>query len=168
MTLVGSTLTHSPRPTLGNTTVPSISMSTKLDTLQTEYSPMLPSLLSAHAKVPFGRRSSGPWHDSRRRRATLVLFVGFALMTGELAGSVYHRYANVSQIACLLVSVGFLWMAQSSNEEYEYNLTDCRFVSRFRVSFYVLNISAGNGVDTFKIPVYDCYYCLPSLQELKG
>ncbi|THU79692.1 hypothetical protein K435DRAFT_697254, partial [Dendrothele bispora CBS 962.96] len=46
----------------------------------------------------------------------------------------YHRYANVPQNACLMVSVVILRIAQNSTQGYEYNRTDCRFISRFRVS----------------------------------
>lgn len=72
-------------------------------------------------------------------RARLILFVGFALMAGGLAGSVtvlvlkyvvspyeqfrYYGYANVSQNALLMLSAIVLWIAQSSSDEYEYNLT---------------------------------------------
>ncbi|THU96225.1 UPF0220-domain-containing protein [Dendrothele bispora CBS 962.96] len=86
-------------------------------------------------------RGDDTFGDSRAVwRARLVLFVGFALMAGGLAGSVtvmvlkyvlsdyaemfkYYGYANVSQNACLMISVIVLWMAQSSTGEYEYNLT---------------------------------------------
>ncbi|KAG6829780.1 hypothetical protein H0H87_010295 [Tephrocybe sp. NHM501043] len=73
-------------------------------------------------------------------RARLILFIGFALMAGGLAGSVtvliikyvlneypeqftYYGYANVSQSVALMLSVIVLWIAQSGNDEYEYNLT---------------------------------------------
>ncbi|KAF5356570.1 hypothetical protein D9758_008279 [Tetrapyrgos nigripes] len=73
-------------------------------------------------------------------RARLVLFVGFALMAGGLAGSVtvlvlkyilnayaeifkYYGYANVSQNALLMLSAIVLWITQSAKGEYEYNLT---------------------------------------------
>ncbi|KAG6899916.1 hypothetical protein C0995_004656 [Termitomyces sp. Mi166 len=73
-------------------------------------------------------------------RARLVLFIGFALMAGGLAGSVtvlvlkyilngyteqftYYGYANVSQSVALMLSAIVLWIAQSGNNEYEYNLT---------------------------------------------
>lgn len=73
-------------------------------------------------------------------RARLFLFIGFALMAGGLAGSVtvlvlkyvlqgypeqfmYYGYANVSQSVSLMLSAIVLWMAQSTNNEYEYNLT---------------------------------------------
>jgi hypothetical protein len=73
-------------------------------------------------------------------RARLVLFLGFALMAGGLAGSVtvlvlkyilhdypeqfnYYGYANVSQSVALMLSAVVLWIAQSTSSEYEYNLT---------------------------------------------
>ncbi|KAG5640998.1 hypothetical protein DXG03_006440 [Asterophora parasitica] len=73
-------------------------------------------------------------------RARLVLFIGFALMAGGLAGSVtvlilkyvlngypdqftYYGYANVSQSVALMLSAIVLWIAQSGTNEYEYNLT---------------------------------------------
>ncbi|KAG5335878.1 hypothetical protein C0989_012638 [Termitomyces sp. Mn162] len=73
-------------------------------------------------------------------RARLVLFIGFALMAGGLAGSVtvliikyilngyteqftYYGYANVSQSVALMLSAIVLWIAQSGSNEYEYNLT---------------------------------------------
>ncbi|KAE9400817.1 UPF0220-domain-containing protein [Gymnopus androsaceus JB14] len=56
---------------------------------------------------------------------------GFALMAGGLAGSVvdyaemfkYYGYANVIQNFLIMVSAAFLWMAQSTSGEYEYNVT---------------------------------------------
>jgi len=73
-------------------------------------------------------------------RARLFLFIGFALMAGGLAGSVtvlvlkyvlsdyaemfkYYGYANVIQNFLIMVSAAFLWMAQSTSGEYEYNVT---------------------------------------------
>ncbi|KAJ3506864.1 hypothetical protein NLJ89_g6631 [Agrocybe chaxingu] len=73
-------------------------------------------------------------------RARLILFIGFALMAGGLAGSVtvlvlkyilkghpeqftYYGYANVSQSVALMLSAVVLWFAQSTSSEYEYNLT---------------------------------------------
>ncbi|KAF5378775.1 hypothetical protein D9615_006895 [Tricholomella constricta] len=73
-------------------------------------------------------------------RARLILFIGFALMAGGLAGSVtvlilkyvlngypeqftYYGYANVSQSVALMLSAIVLWIAQSGSNEYEYNLT---------------------------------------------
>jgi len=73
-------------------------------------------------------------------RARLFLFIGFALMAGGLAGSVtvlilkyvlnnypeqfnYYGYANVSQSIAMMLSAVVLWIAQSSSNEYEYNLT---------------------------------------------
>ncbi|GLB42478.1 putative uncharacterised protein family (UPF0220) [Lyophyllum shimeji] len=73
-------------------------------------------------------------------RARLILFIGFALMAGGLAGSVtvlilkyilngypeqftYYGYANVSQNVALMLSAIVLWIAQSGSSEYEYNLT---------------------------------------------
>ncbi|EKM75306.1 hypothetical protein AGABI1DRAFT_87878 [Agaricus bisporus var. burnettii JB137-S8] len=73
-------------------------------------------------------------------RARLVLFIGFALMAGGLAGSVtvlilkyilmgyppqftYYGYANVSQSVALMLSAVVLWIAQNTSNEYEYNLT---------------------------------------------
>ncbi|KAF8122136.1 hypothetical protein EV363DRAFT_1428520 [Boletus edulis] len=73
-------------------------------------------------------------------RARLFLFVGFALMAGGLAGSVsllvlkyvlhdypeqftYYGYANVSQNVSLMLSAVVLWIAQSAQGEYDYNLT---------------------------------------------
>ncbi|KAG8216969.1 hypothetical protein J3R82DRAFT_7274 [Butyriboletus roseoflavus] len=73
-------------------------------------------------------------------RARLFLFLGFALMAGGLAGSVsllvlkyilgdypeqytYYGYANVSQNVALMLSAVVLWIAQSAQGEYDYNLT---------------------------------------------
>ncbi|KXN83092.1 UPF0220 protein C8D2.02c [Leucoagaricus sp. SymC.cos] len=73
-------------------------------------------------------------------RARLILFIGFALMAGGLAGSVtvlilkyamhnytpnytYYGYANVSQNVALMLSAVVLWIAQNTSNEYEYNLT---------------------------------------------
>ncbi|KAJ3474843.1 hypothetical protein NLI96_g12223 [Meripilus lineatus] len=73
-------------------------------------------------------------------RARLVLFIGFALMAGGLAGSVtvlilkyiihhyqeqytYYGYANVSQNVALMLSAIVLWISQSSGGEYEYSLS---------------------------------------------
>ncbi|EPS98300.1 hypothetical protein FOMPIDRAFT_1042597 [Fomitopsis schrenkii] len=72
-------------------------------------------------------------------RARLILFIGFALMAGGLAGSVtvlvlkyvlkeypeqflYYGYANVSQNIALMLSAIVLWISQSVSSEYEYNL----------------------------------------------
>jgi len=72
-------------------------------------------------------------------RARLILFIGFALMAGGLAGSVtvlvlkyvmkdypeqflYYGYANVSQNIALMLSAIVLWISQSVGSEYEYNL----------------------------------------------
>ncbi|EIM89291.1 UPF0220-domain-containing protein [Stereum hirsutum FP-91666 SS1] len=72
-------------------------------------------------------------------RARSILFIGFALMAGGLAGSVtvlvlkyilndypdqflYYGYANVSQNVALMLSAIVLWIAQSGGSEYEYNL----------------------------------------------
>ncbi|GAA6029778.1 hypothetical protein JCM8097_001045 [Rhodosporidiobolus ruineniae] len=74
-------------------------------------------------------------------RARLFLFVGFALMAGGLAGSVtvlIVKYivphypesyginwgvANVIQSISIMFSAVILWIAQSAESEYEYNLT---------------------------------------------
>ncbi|EIW78161.1 UPF0220-domain-containing protein [Coniophora puteana RWD-64-598 SS2] len=73
-------------------------------------------------------------------RARLFLFIGFALMAGGLAGSIsllvlkyvlkdyaeqytYYGYANVSQNVALMLSAIVLWIAQSAQSEYDYNLT---------------------------------------------
>lgn len=73
-------------------------------------------------------------------RARLILFIGFALMAGGLAGSVtvlvlkyvlngypeqfvYYGYANVSQSVAMMLSAVVLWISQSTSSEYEYNLT---------------------------------------------
>ncbi|OSX61206.1 hypothetical protein POSPLADRAFT_1182367 [Postia placenta MAD-698-R-SB12] len=73
-------------------------------------------------------------------RARLILFIGFALMAGGLAGSVtvlvlkyvleeyaeqytYYGYANVSQNVALMLSTIVLWISQSVGSEYEYNLS---------------------------------------------
>ncbi|KAF8997071.1 hypothetical protein BDQ17DRAFT_1363666 [Cyathus striatus] len=74
-------------------------------------------------------------------RARLILFIGFALMAGGLAGSVtvlvlkyilhnypeqftYYGYANVSQSVAMMLSAIVLWIAQNTtSSEYEYNLT---------------------------------------------
>ncbi|KAF8609152.1 UPF0220-domain-containing protein [Ceratobasidium sp. AG-I] len=78
--------------------------------------------------------------DSHVRRARIFLFVGFAMMAGGLAGSVtvlvlkyilneygdvynYYGYANVAQNVCIMLSAVALWLAQNSQNEYEYNLT---------------------------------------------
>jgi len=72
-------------------------------------------------------------------RARLILFIGFALMAGGLAGSVticalkyvmheypeeytYYGYANVSQNVAMMLSSIVLWISQSVGSEYEYNL----------------------------------------------
>jgi len=74
-------------------------------------------------------------------RARLVLFLGFAMMAGGLAGSVcvlvlkyiihnydqrfnYYGYANVTENICLLLSASVLWLAQNApqNSEYDYQL----------------------------------------------
>jgi len=73
-------------------------------------------------------------------RARLILFIGFALMAGGLAGSVallvlkyvvneypeqyrYYGYCNVSQNIALMLSAVVLWISQSAGGEYEYSLT---------------------------------------------
>ncbi|KAL5531170.1 hypothetical protein ACEPAG_4046 [Sanghuangporus baumii] len=73
-------------------------------------------------------------------RARLILFIGFALMAGGLAGSVtilvikyvvknyterftYYGYANVAQNISIMLSAVILWMAQSVPSDYEYNLS---------------------------------------------
>ncbi|KAH7905530.1 hypothetical protein BJ138DRAFT_1103837 [Hygrophoropsis aurantiaca] len=73
-------------------------------------------------------------------RARLFLFIGFALMAGGLAGSIsllvlkyvikdypeeftYYGYANVSQNVALMLSAVVLWIAQSAQSEFDYNLT---------------------------------------------
>ncbi|CCM03294.1 uncharacterized protein FIBRA_05422 [Fibroporia radiculosa] len=73
-------------------------------------------------------------------RARLILFIGFALMAGGLAGSVtvlvlkyvmqdyleqytYYGYANVSQNVALMLSAIVLWISQSTHSEYEYSLS---------------------------------------------
>ncbi|KAF8679902.1 hypothetical protein RHS04_04711 [Rhizoctonia solani] len=85
--------------------------------------------------------------DAYVRRARIILFVGFALMAGGLAGSVvrkkgwavplpawyilaeygegynYYGYANVVQNVAIMLSAVVLWLAQNSQSEYEYNLT---------------------------------------------
>ncbi|KAJ7687740.1 hypothetical protein B0H17DRAFT_1160425 [Mycena rosella] len=98
------------------------------------------------------RREDG-FGDSRAMwRARLFLFLGFAFMAGDLAGSItvlvlkyvipdhaaqfkYYGYANVSQnvlyilvgtqhhIDLLMLAVVVLWMVQNSSNKYEYNLT---------------------------------------------
>ncbi|UZJ56793.1 hypothetical protein CBS101457_006113 [Exobasidium rhododendri] len=85
--------------------------------------------------------SSGSWGgDSIQWRARLFLFVGFALLAGGLAGSVtvltikyiianlpsgyeYYGFANVVQNAAIMLSTVALWVAQSTESDYEYNLT---------------------------------------------
>ncbi|EJC97479.1 UPF0220-domain-containing protein [Fomitiporia mediterranea MF3/22] len=73
-------------------------------------------------------------------RARLILFIGFALMAGGLAGSVtvlvikyvvpkfldqfaYYGYANVAQNVAVMLSAVILWIAQSGPNDYEYNLS---------------------------------------------
>ncbi|EMD32226.1 hypothetical protein CERSUDRAFT_118857 [Gelatoporia subvermispora B] len=73
-------------------------------------------------------------------QARLLLFIGFALMAGGLAGSVtvlvlkyilagyteqftYYGYANVSQNVALMLSAIVLWISQSTASEYEYHLS---------------------------------------------
>ncbi|GAA5821906.1 hypothetical protein JCM11251_004772 [Rhodosporidiobolus azoricus] len=74
-------------------------------------------------------------------RARLFLFVGFALMAGGLAGSltvlivkyIVPHYpegyginwglANVVQSASIMFSAVILWVAQSAQDEYDYNIT---------------------------------------------
>ncbi|GJJ15244.1 hypothetical protein Clacol_009520 [Clathrus columnatus] len=84
--------------------------------------------------VSGGGLSSSAW------RARLILFLGFALMAGGLAGScsilvlkyivnhyesqyLYYGYANVAQNVSLMFSAIILWIAQQASSEYEYNLT---------------------------------------------
>ncbi|KAJ7638173.1 hypothetical protein FB45DRAFT_902184 [Roridomyces roridus] len=72
--------------------------------------------------------------------ARLVLFLGFTLMAGGLAGSVsllvlkyvmpdypeqfkYYGYANVTQNVTLMLSVVVLWFAQTASSEYDYSIT---------------------------------------------
>jgi hypothetical protein len=86
-------------------------------------------------------RGEDGFGDSRAVwRARLLLFIGFALMAGGLAGSVtvlvlkyvlkeyeqqytYYGIANVSQNVALMLSAIVLWIAQNTSGEYEYNLT---------------------------------------------
>jgi len=86
-------------------------------------------------------RGDEAFGDSRAVwKARLFLFIGFALMAGGLAGSVsllvlkyvlkdypeqytYYGYANVSQNVSLMLSAVVLWIAQSSQSEYDYSLT---------------------------------------------
>ncbi|VDC03867.1 unnamed protein product [Peniophora sp. CBMAI 1063] len=86
-------------------------------------------------------RGEDGFGDSRAVwRARLILFIGFALMAGGLAGSVallvlkyvlsgyadqliYYGYANVGQNIGLMLSAVVLWIAQSTGGEYEYNLS---------------------------------------------
>ncbi|KIY62135.1 UPF0220-domain-containing protein [Cylindrobasidium torrendii FP15055 ss-10] len=73
-------------------------------------------------------------------RARLFLFIGFAFMAGGLAGSIcilvlkyvlgdypeqfsYYGYANVTQNVAMMLAGVFLWIAQNTSGEYEYNLT---------------------------------------------
>ncbi|GAA5894921.1 hypothetical protein JCM6882_008245 [Rhodosporidiobolus microsporus] len=74
-------------------------------------------------------------------RARLFLFVGFALMAGGLAGSVtvlivkyivphYPEsfgvnwgFAEVVQCMSIMFSAVILWIAQSAQDEYDYNIT---------------------------------------------
>jgi len=86
-------------------------------------------------------RGESGFGDSRAVwRARLILFIGFALMAGGLAGSMtvlilkyvlngysdqftYYGYANVSQSVAMMLSAIVLWIAQSTSSEFEYNLT---------------------------------------------
>jgi len=77
--------------------------------------------------------------DSSVRRARIFLFVGLTMMAGGLAGSVaililkytmngygevynYYGYAGVAQNVSIMLSAVALWLAQHSQNEYEYNL----------------------------------------------
>ncbi|EON61664.1 hypothetical protein W97_00880 [Coniosporium apollinis CBS 100218] len=72
-------------------------------------------------------------------KARLVLFLGFALMAGGLAGSVtvmvlkyvvpeypwptlWFGVANVVANACIMLSSVVLWVSQNMEDEYTYNL----------------------------------------------
>jgi len=76
--------------------------------------------------------------DSLVWRARLVLFLGFAMMAGGLAGSVcilvlkyiihhyeerftYYGYASVAENICLMLSASVLWLAQNTPQDSEYN-----------------------------------------------
>ncbi|KAG0226972.1 hypothetical protein BGW41_004016 [Actinomortierella wolfii] len=73
-------------------------------------------------------------------KARLFLFIGFALMAGGLAGSVtvlcikyivpqygdpYVTWGiyNVVQNASIMISAAILWVAQSTETDYQYNLS---------------------------------------------
>ncbi|KAG0360668.1 hypothetical protein BC939DRAFT_480455 [Gamsiella multidivaricata] len=72
-------------------------------------------------------------------KARVFLFIGFAFMAGGLAGSIsvlcikyiLHNYGaifnfwgicNVIQNASIMTSAAILWVAQSTESEYQYNL----------------------------------------------
>ncbi|ORY91664.1 hypothetical protein BCR35DRAFT_298918 [Leucosporidium creatinivorum] len=83
----------------------------------------------------------GSWGGGVAWRARLFLFLGFALMAGGMAGSVtvlVIKYvlppypgsfgvewgvANVIQSITIMLSAIVLWVAQSAESDYEYNLT---------------------------------------------
>ncbi|PWN98063.1 UPF0220-domain-containing protein [Tilletiopsis washingtonensis] len=88
----------------------------------------------------FGGGSGGGWGEGGVQwRARMFLFVGFALLAGGLAGSFtvltvkylvpvlppgyeYYGVANVAQNGALMLSTILLWMSQSAEGEYEYQL----------------------------------------------
>ncbi|GAB5585269.1 Vacuolar protein sorting-associated protein 68 [Umbelopsis nana] len=76
--------------------------------------------------------------DSLVWKARLFLFVGFALIAGGLAGSVcvlilkyivpevpdselYYGIGQVAQCGFIMLSTVILWIAQNTQEEYQYN-----------------------------------------------
>ncbi|PWN89424.1 UPF0220-domain-containing protein [Acaromyces ingoldii] len=90
--------------------------------------------------MSFGGGGGGFGGDGVQWRARLFLFVGFALLAGGLAGSVtlltikyivadlppgyeYYGLASVIQNAAIMLSTVLLWISQSTESDYEYNLT---------------------------------------------
>lgn len=73
-------------------------------------------------------------------KARFILFIGFALLAGGLAGSAivltlkyivpgypmsttYFGIANVITTCLVLLSATMLWIAQNAEDEYQYNLS---------------------------------------------
>ncbi|KAF9998498.1 hypothetical protein BGZ80_007575 [Entomortierella chlamydospora] len=84
--------------------------------------------------------SSGGGGTSVAWKARVFLFIGFAFMAGGLAGSVsilcikyilpnygeiftFWGICNVIQNAAIMISAAILWVAQSTESEYQYNFS---------------------------------------------
>ncbi|CCH59681.1 hypothetical protein TBLA_0B08660 [Henningerozyma blattae CBS 6284] len=96
-------------------------------------------LLSSNSSL--GGSLSGGLDSHMASQARFVLFVGFALLAGGLAGSLvvliikflvrdYNTYPtvgmgvnNVLGNLCILMSCVVLWIAQNVEDDYSYNLT---------------------------------------------